>query len=146
MSIHLRHSYPLPASSRQHSPSTDFPRQAPTQPCSLHTLSHPPAPTLYVALWGASPTHCSLSWVPKGEDSREGMGTSTQTPGWSVQDPARPLRIAGGGIIDGPKKDWTQRVSFPLAMPRVALSQPHTLGACPAQGSADESNAVSKLN
>lgn len=50
-------------------PSTQtFPNRRPHSVCPAHTLtpscSHP-----HVSPRGAPPTHCSLSWVPRGEDS-----------------------------------------------------------------------------
>lgn len=67
-------------------------------------------------------------------------------PGWSAQDLARPLRVDGGGIYRWFKKGLDPKESPPQLTASRSSQPARPLWACPAQGSADESNSVSKLN
>lgn len=136
------HCLPFPPALSQH---TDFPKQAPTQPCSPHTLtpssSHPPRSTT-----GAPATHCSLRWVPRGRTREKEWGPGPGHPDGVLRTQPGCRELMVGAFIDGPKRDPTSKCPLPFSPLLLTLNQPHTLWARPVQGSTDESNSVSKLN
>lgn len=137
------HCLPLPASTL---PSTQtFPNRRP-HGHAPRTHSHPPAPTLHAAPWGALHPPLPRPGAEKGGFVRrgggQGLGACMECSGHSQASWNRQWRPV---LIDH-KRDWTPKGPFAFAFspPRSPRPAPN-VWARPAQVTTAEPNSVSKL-